>query len=122
MTEAKVDETHSGLQRLYFLCFTEPAGSLDDLERHLDEHKSYLKSLERDGRLFAAGPLLNEEYRFHGPGLIILNVASRAEAEEIVKADPFHSRGVRTWRLVPWQVNEGSLQLRLVFSESTFTL
>jgi uncharacterized protein YciI len=83
----RVDETHSGLQKLYYICFTEPAGSLEDLERHLDEHKAYLVQLERAGLLFAAGPLLDENYRFHGPGMIVLNAASRAQAESIVRAD-----------------------------------
>jgi uncharacterized protein YciI len=117
----RVDETHSGLQKLYYICFTEPAGSLEDLERHLDEHKAYLVQLERAGLLFAAGPLLDENYRFHGPGMIVLNATSRAQAESIVRADPFHARGVRRWRIVPWQVNEGSLQLRMTFSDSRFT-
>jgi uncharacterized protein len=47
---------------------------------------------------------------------------TRAEAAEICDADPFHRRGLRTYRLVPWQINEGSLTVQLHFFDRSFSI
>ncbi len=120
--EARADETHAGLQAVFFACFTEPAVPLDELEPHVAEHKAWIAAIEREGRIFAAGPLLDENHRFHGPGLIVLRAASLEEAAAICDADPFHQRGLRTYRLVPWQINEGSLTVHLNYFDRSFSL
>jgi uncharacterized protein YciI len=118
---ARADERHSGAQLVFFLCFTEPAGlSAEELRPHLDAHKRWVVDQERSGRLFAAGPILDEDYRFSGHGLFILRAKSRGEAEEIADSDPFHANGIRTYRLQPWQVNEGNLQITLTLSDRAF--
>ena len=122
-TEARADERHAGAQLVFFLCFTEPTSlSAEEMRPHLDAHKRWIVEQERSGRLFAAGPLLDESYRFAGPGLFVLRAQSRAEAERIALSDPFHAKGIRTFRIQPWQVNEGSLQLTLTLSDRTFEL
>ncbi|MER7686606.1 YciI family protein [Streptomyces sp. NPDC097610] len=122
-TQAKPDERHTGAQKVLFLCFTEPNGvSADVLRQHLEEHKKWLTTLERDGRLFAAGPLLDDDYRGSGSGMLILRAASRQEAQDIVDQDPFHARGLRTYQLQPWQLNEGSFGVNVTLSDGTATL
>lgn len=69
---------------------------------HRPEHRSYLRGLADAGELVVAGP-------FGGPGppggLLVLDVASPEQANEIVDADPFYRRGVivhrseRSWTL-----------------------
>ncbi|QQN62319.1 hypothetical protein JIR23_22415 [Bradyrhizobium diazoefficiens] len=56
MSQVLIDTTHAGLQKLYFACLTRPVRPLAELEEHLNSHKAYLSVLERDGKLFAAGP------------------------------------------------------------------
>lgn len=122
-TPAKPDERHAGAQKVLFLCFTEPNGvSADVLRQHLEEHKKWLADLERDGRLFAAGPLLDEDYRGSGSGMLILRAASRQQARDIVDQDPFHAHGLRRYRLQPWQLNEGSFGVNVILSDATATV
>nr|WP_320132309.1 YciI family protein [uncultured Holophaga sp.] len=117
-----VDTTHAGMQKLFYVCTTVPQRPPEELEQHLDAHKSYLKQLEQQGLIFAAGPLLNEEARFDGLGMIVYAAQSYAQAKSLADNDPFHAKGLRTYTLKPWQVNEGSLGLKLVFSEGSFRL
>jgi len=117
-----VDRTHSGMQKLFFVCMTTPACPVEALEADLQEHKDYLKTLEHRGLVFAAGPLLNEEARFDGAGMIVYATSTFEQAKALADRDPFHAKGLRTYTLKPWQVNEGSLSLRLVFSEGSFSL
>jgi uncharacterized protein YciI len=122
MAEQLVDESHWGLQKLYYACFTNPAVPLAELEPHVEEHKQYLVRLEREGKLFAAGPLLDESNRINGVGMIVFRAASREEADELARNDPFHERGLRTYSITPWQVNEGAFVARLNYSDRTFSI
>jgi uncharacterized protein len=122
ISQAMIDETHAGLQKLYFVCVTRPARPLVELEQHLDSHKAYLSGLERDGMLLAAGPLLGEEARYDGNGLIVFRAKTREEAQQLADNDPFHARGLRRYELFPWQVNEGSFEVRLLFSAGKFEI
>ena len=117
-----IDETHGGLQKLYFVCFSTPVRPAAELEANLESHKAYLSLLEREGRLLAAGPLLGDDARYDGSGLLVYRVSRRKEAEAIAQNDPFHIKGLRTYTLKPWQVNEGSLEVRLLFSQRRFEL
>ena len=119
---AKPDERHSGAQKVYFLCFTDPvAMSADDMRPYIDEHKAWLSRLERSGELFLCGPLLDDSFRFSGSGLMVLRAGSLREAKELADADPFHANGIRAYRLVAWQVNEGSLRLQASLSSGTLS-
>jgi uncharacterized protein YciI len=117
-----IDETHGGLQKLYFVCFSNPARPPAELEANLEAHKAYLSKLEREGKLLAAGPLLGDDSKYDGTGLLVYRVSQRKEAEAIAQNDPFHAKGLRTYTLKPWQVNEGSFDVRLLFSERRFDL
>jgi uncharacterized protein len=120
MTEG-IDTTHAGLQKLYFACFTRPAKALAELEANLDDHKAYLGGLEERGKLFAAGPLLSGA-SYDGTGLIVYRAADLAEARALADGDPFHARGLRTYDLWPWQVNEGSFEATLLYSTGRFRI
>jgi uncharacterized protein len=122
MSETMIDETHDGLQKLYFVCLTRPARPLAELEEHLGSHKAYLSSLERDGKLLMAGPLLGDGARYDGNGLIVFRAKTREEAQGLADNDPFHARGLRRYELLPWQVNEGSFEVRLLLSAGKFDL
>lgn len=114
---AAPDTRHDGARKVFFLCFTDPVeGSQDAIREHFDKHKAWVVEMEGAGHVFLGGPLLDEHYRSYGSGLIVVRAGSLDEAKRIVDGDPFHQRGIRTYRVVPWQVNEGSLDVRLVLS------
>jgi uncharacterized protein YciI len=121
--KAKPDERHSGAQKVVFLCFTEPISlSPEEMRPHLDAHKAWLAEMERSSVLFLAGPMLDENYRFSGSGLFVLRADSMSEAASIADADPFHANGIRKYKLVPWQINEGSLEIQASLSDGKFRL
>jgi uncharacterized protein YciI len=61
-------------------------------------HRQYLRSLLAGGKLVASGP-----YTDGYGALIIYEAASAAEAEQILKADPFHDAGIFVrWTVRPW--------------------
>ncbi|MFC4948698.1 YciI family protein [Pseudonocardia sp. GCM10023141] len=122
---AKPDERHSGAQFVVFLCFTEPAAGVsseEDIRPHLGVHKEWLAGAEASGELLFAGPMLDGEYRYSGSGLLVLRATSVAEASAIVDRDPLHEKGLRVYRIVPWQINEGAFDVRLTFSSTQFRI
>lgn len=121
--QAKPDERHAGAQKVVFLCFTEPEGlSAEEIRPHLDAHKAWLTDMERSSVLMFAGPMLDDNYRYSGSGLLVFQASSMAEARSIADLDPFHANGIRKYRIVPWQINEGSMDVRLTLSDGRFTL
>jgi uncharacterized protein len=115
---ARPDTRHSGAQKVYFVCFTEPAPGavLGDIEQTLPAHKAWAAKAEAAGQLFVAGPFLDGDFRYTGSGMIILRARTEGEAEAIVSADPLHRKGLRRYRLLPWQLNEGTLPLQIRMS------
>jgi uncharacterized protein YciI len=61
-------------------------------------HRQYLTDLLQRGQLAAAGPFTD------GTGaLIVYEAASAEEAEQLLRADPFHQGGIfLSWVLRPW--------------------
>jgi len=61
-------------------------------------HREYLKALKESGRLAASGPFTD------GSGaLIIYEAETAADAEALLRDDPFHRAGVfASWVLRPW--------------------
>ncbi len=72
--------------------------------------------LERQGKLFASGPLGDST---RGDGMTIVRTASEAEARELALRDPFVVNGIRTFTLQPWILMEGSLNVTVNFSDQT---
>ncbi len=81
------------------------------------EHLDFLVALERRGVLFAAGPFVDENGVRQGGGMLIIRAKTRAEAEQIAFAEPYTKAGIRAMTVLPWQRNEGSLQLRIRFAD-----
>ena len=61
-------------------------------------HRQYLTALLQRGQLAVCGPFTDD-----WGGLIVYEAANAAEAEALLKADPFHQGGVFVrWTLRPW--------------------
>lgn len=114
-TELKIAELTKGMLRLkLFVIFSQGKGL--DLKPYLAEHLQYMVDLERQGKLFASGPLGDST---RGDGMTIVRAANEAEARELAMRDPFVVNGIRTFTLQPWIVMEGSLNVTVNFSDQT---
>ena len=83
----------------------------------LEAHLAHQVRLEKDGIMFAAGPLQNEDGSRTESGMIVIRAADAAEARRIADSDPMHKNGVRTYTLQKWTVNEGRVTISFDFSD-----
>jgi hypothetical protein len=73
------------------------------IDQHRPTHRQYLKRLLDSGNLFASGPFADDS-----GALIVYEADTVEQAEEILKADPFHAAGVfLKWTIKPWKVVMG---------------
>ena len=116
--ELKIAEMLKGMLNLkLFVIFSEGKGL--NLKPYLAEHLQYMIDLERKGKLFASGPFGNPS---RGDGMTIVRAKDIEEADEMAKRDPFVVNGIRTYRIEPWTVMEGSLSFTVNFSDKTSSI
>ena len=60
----------------------------------ISRHVEHLKKLEVAGKLILCGPFTD-----YGGGMVVLNVSSYEEANEICTSDPYISEGYKTYQL-----------------------
>jgi uncharacterized protein YciI len=77
--------------------------------------------LEASGKLFGGGPVESPTGQ-HESGLVIIRAKDAAEAKAIVESDPMQKEGARTYTLHHWQMNEGTLGVKLNYSTGSFEL
>lgn len=108
----------AGVPELYVLTMTPlPLGSEPsrgpDGPTALEVHYAYIHRLIGQGKILLIGPCMGEA-RLSGdapvpPGFGILNVASREEAEDIARNEPFHAMGWRHNTVTSWTPKFGVL-------------
>jgi uncharacterized protein YciI len=109
-------------KRLYVI-LTTPTAGLAPLQAHLPAHLAYQKDLEARGVTFAAGPFADDtETAWSGEGMIIVRAENLAAAVAVAQADPMHQSGVRSFRVRPWLLNEGSYTVTVRYSEAHRTV
>jgi uncharacterized protein YciI len=117
-TELKIAELTKGMLRLkLFVMFSFGKGL--DLKPYLADHLAYMIELERQGKLFASGPFGDGT---KGDGMTIIRAADAEEARAVALRDPFVVNGIRTFRIEPWTVMEGSLSVTVNFSDRSATI
>ena len=110
------------LRKKFFAVLSKPRVAPEQLRPVLAAHLDYMIDLEKRGAIFASGPLADAEQPPQGEGLTILRAASAAEARAIAEGDPFFKNGLRTFELKEWTVMEGTLGLRINYSDQTIEL
>jgi uncharacterized protein YciI len=111
------------LQKQLYAIFTSPTDGLEAVFAQIEEHLAFQVELEREGILFAAGPLwTDDEQHWRGDGMVIVRAGSASEARAIAERDPMHLSGARSFRIRPWMINEGGVSVRLNFSSQSFEL
>lgn len=96
---------------------TKPSGPDADIPGTLPDHLAYQAKLEADGSLAFAGPVSDESGdEMFGEGMIIYRAPSLEAARALADADPMHARGVRSYTIRRWLINEGSFTLSVGLS------
>jgi uncharacterized protein len=90
----------------------------EDLKAIFDRHISYQLSLEKTGRLFAAGPVFDRKGDRVG-GMIVIRANSFEEAKRTADADPHHASNLWRYELERWRVNEGSFTVTVKYSSKS---
>ncbi|HEV7433427.1 MAG TPA: YciI family protein [Pseudorhizobium sp.] len=118
-----LDASKQMLQKQLFAIFTKPVNGLAAVLATMEEHLKFQVSLEREGVLFAAGPMwTDDEQSWEGDGLVVVRAASRQAAVDIAERDPMHRSGARSYTVRPWLINEGTATIRLDYSSQTFSI
>ena len=111
------------LQKQFYMVHSTPTAGMGPVMQNLPKHLEHQCAMERDGVMLAAGPhWTDDETEWEGEGTFVIRATSLAHAREIAGADPMHKAGARSFKVRPWMINEGSLQIRLSFSDGKFQL
>jgi len=96
---------------------TTPSGPDADLPGTLPDHLAYQARMEQEGKLVFAGPVSDASGdNLEGEGMIVYRASSLEEARSYADGDPMHAKGVRTFTIRRWLVNEGSLTVSIGLS------
>ena len=121
--EDRVQQLTKGmLRKKLYVILSKGDATPERLGAVLPEHLEYMIGLEKRGVLFASGPLTAAPGNPVGDGLTILRAASADEAREIASGDPFVVNKIRTFEVREWTVMEGSLGVRVNFSDQSLEI
>jgi uncharacterized protein YciI len=110
-------------KRLFVITWTKTAGSdPDEVLRTFPAHLRWQLDLEERGVLFGSGPLFEEAGEQSPNGMTIVRAASAAQARALAETEPYVERGLRSFTIRGWDLNEGSLHVRVRFGTGTFEL
>ena len=122
MTQERIRELTKGmLRKKLYVILSKGGAAPEQLAEHLPRHLEYMIGLEKKG-VFASGPLAQADGQMRGDGLSIVRAANAQAAREIAEADPFVVHGLRSFELREWTVMEGSLGIKLHFSDQSLEL
>jgi uncharacterized protein YciI len=115
------DLTKNFLGKELYVIVTTPVAPREELDKMFAEHIKHQIRLEKEGVMFAAGPL-HEEAGNRAGGMIVIRADSFAAARAIADSDPYHKHGLRTYTLTRWTINEGSYSIRVNYSDQTVSI
>lgn len=93
--------------------------TLELLQAHLPEHLAYMVLLEKQGLLFASGPLKDGAV---GDGLTIFNTRTLAHARRLAEQDPFVRLGLRDFEIREWTLMEGAMSFTINLSDRSLSM
>lgn len=114
--------TKGMLRKKLYVILSKGGAAPERLGAVLPDHLEYMIGLEKQGVLFASGPLTTAPGQPLGDGLTVLRAANEDEARRIAAADPFVANNIRTFEVREWTVMEGSFGVRLNFSDQTLEI
>jgi len=106
------------LRKQLYVVFTKPTNGMGPVMANLKEHLDFQIDLEKRGIMFGAGPFWNDaEDAWEGEGMVVIRAASLAQAKAIADSDPMHKAGARSYTVRPWLLNEGTVTIKLTYSD-----
>jgi uncharacterized protein len=114
--------TQRMLRKKLYVILSKGNASPDQIGALLPQHLEFMIGLERQGVLFASGPLTAAPGAAAGDGLTILRAGSPDEARAIASADPFVVNKLRTFEVREWTLMEGSFGVKLNFSDQSLDI
>ncbi|MFZ4522973.1 MAG: YciI family protein [Bacteroidales bacterium] len=72
---------------------------IEEVDKHLDAHRAFLKTLYAKGITVCSGPQIPRT-----GGFILLKAASKEDAAEIMKNDPYSIHGVAEYSFIEFEV------------------
>lgn len=108
---------HGLLAKQLYVVSSRPTNGLGPVLASLDPHVEYQTGLEREGIMFAAGPLASEDLQeWLGEGLFVYRAESMEQARKYAEDDPMHASGARSFTVREWMLNEGTFSVQLFYS------
>jgi uncharacterized protein len=114
--------TQRMLRKKLYVVLSKGAATPEQIGAILPQHLEYMIGLEKQGVLFASGPLTAAAGQPAGDGLTILRAASAKEAHSIASADPFVAGKLRSFEVREWTLMEGSFGLKVNFSDQSLEI
>jgi len=119
MAVTNTPNTADMLQKDLYVIFTKAVAPREKIMELLPKHLERQVELEKQGILFAAGPMEPEDETKPRTGMIIVRADSFKHANEIAMGDPFHAQGLREFEIWNWSMNEGSINVTINYSDQT---
>lgn len=119
MAVTNTPNTKDMLQKDLYVIFTRPVAPREEIMKLLPKHLERQVELEKQGILFAAGPMEPEDSDKPRTGMIIVRADSFEHANEIAMGDPFHAAGLREFDVWNWSMNEGSFTVTINYSDKS---
>jgi len=94
--------------------------SREGMAEKLADHLRWMVELEKDGRLFAAGPFVDDQGKVAEGSLIILRAGSIEEAEKVACQDPLVLGEFVVNTLHEWRLMEGRMSVTVDFSDQSY--
>lgn len=119
MAVTNTPNTATMLRKDLYVIFTRPVAPKEKIMELLPKHLERQVELEKQGILFAAGPMEPQDSSKPRTGMIIVRAKSFEEAHEIAMGDPFHAAGLREFEIWNWSMNEGSFTVTINYSDQS---
>ncbi len=119
MAVTNTPNTKEMLQKDLYVIFTRPVAPREKIMELLPKHLERQVELEKQGILFAAGPMEPQDEDKLRTGMIIIRAESFDHAHEIAMGDPFHAEGLREFDIWNWSMNEGSFTVTINYSDQS---
>ena len=80
---------------------------MDEVQKHTDEHRAYLRALHARGVLVASGPLVPRT-----GGALLFCADSPEAVQALLSGDPFQQRGIARYDVRMWDPGIGGDELQ----------
>ncbi len=104
----------------YAILWTKTDTNPDALLPGLPEHLRFMLDLEERGVLVSSGPLFEEDGSASLHGLSIVRAASYDEARAVAASEPYVRKGIRSFQLWGWELNEGRIDISVRLGTGTY--